>query len=484
MSTKKWISVLACTLALAIGAGAQSPSYDALGAKLEEYFTALAGESPAVQQSECDQIIEACRDSLVRQYVTLRIYEHYLGSKIMGDDAVAVHIADKWLLSGAVPMHTDEDLLNAKVYAEFNRHSLIGMQAPRSSVIAPSGASAVIPHSKASYSAVYFYDTGCTMCKLESARLNTLVESGDFPLSVDAVYVGADEAAWKEFIAAHPRFSHYWDPEKKGDWQRLWGVLKTPQLVLVSPSGTILGRGLDTPALRILLSKEFSRGYTWGEKSQMERYDQLFSSIGPNPSVDDILSVADYLAARTFGEGDVESFRQCEGDLLYYISSKRTENFQDALIPFIQKYIEIPDVWEADSAPVQMAAILKDLYQRAPVGSQIPDITVPGILRRRPCLFSKDGKEDLYNMSKLGGKHTYVLFYSNSCPCCKEQLEAIDRLVASKGGVRVLLVNMDQVMASDQTLGLQLLDRFDLTVLPFALEMDGKGKIVHRYVQF
>ena len=38
-----------------------------------------------------DRVLELLRS---RQYVALKIYDHYLQSRIMGDDGVAVHLAD------------------------------------------------------------------------------------------------------------------------------------------------------------------------------------------------------------------------------------------------------------------------------------------------------------------------------------------------------------------------------------------------------
>ena len=100
---------------------AQEDRFAALGAKLDEYFAALAGDPIPVQNAECDFLIESCQDSLTRQFVALKINDHYLNSKIMGDEGVAVHIADTWFIPGKVAMKDDMDLLNAKVSAEFNR---------------------------------------------------------------------------------------------------------------------------------------------------------------------------------------------------------------------------------------------------------------------------------------------------------------------------------------------------------------------------
>ena len=101
-----------------------------LKVKLDEYTAAIAGDSFKTQASECDFLISECKDSLARQFTALYLYDHYLNSRIMGDEAVAVHIVDRWFAPGTVKMKNDLDLLNAKVFADFNRSSLIGEKAP------------------------------------------------------------------------------------------------------------------------------------------------------------------------------------------------------------------------------------------------------------------------------------------------------------------------------------------------------------------
>ena len=190
--------LILCVLALIFATGLRAQEYPQLGAKLDEYFTALAGESAQVQNAECDFLISSCTDSLVRQYVALKIYDHYLNSKIMGDDAVAVHVAREWFLSGKVAMHAQEDLLNAKVFVAFNEHSLIGMDAPFLTLQTPSGDSLRVPAS-GGYSVLYFYDTSCSVCKATTAQLGAFV--ADEPsVTVYAIYVGADAAAFAGII--------------------------------------------------------------------------------------------------------------------------------------------------------------------------------------------------------------------------------------------------------------------------------------------
>ena len=479
---KKLLLVLAACLA-ALSLRAQQ--YPELGAKLDAYYAALVGESAAVQIRECDFLVESCQDSLVRQFVALHIYDHYLRSRIMGDDAVAVHMVDRWFAGGDIPMHSETDLLNAKVYAEFNRSSLVGAQAPAVRLKDPSGAWQELPR-KGEYGVLYFYDTGCATCKVETARLKALVAEKRWDVPVYAVYVGADAQAWEAYRKDFDGVVHLWDPEMESDWQRLYGVLKTPQMVLVGADGLVAGRGLDTPALRILLERSFSpETYVYGEPAQLEQLSRLFDVYGDTLRTQDVLDVADYLAARTFGEGDVDAFKQVTGDLLYYLSSRKTEACRDAVAPFVERFIRVPDVWTSAADTLQvlsLADMLCELSSRTPVGEPVPDLAVPGVLRRKPCLFSRDGKEGLFKLRKLKGSPAYVVFYSAGCGACAELLARVDSLVQASRRTRVLLVDMDAVMTDLPELAGQLLDTFDLSGLPFVLELDRKGIVRHRYV--
>ena len=480
---RKFLALLAVCL-LSIGLRAQS--YDELGAKLEEYFAALAGESAAVQNAECDFLIESSQDSLVRQYIALKIYDHYLQSRIMGDEAVAVHVAEKWFLSGAIPMHSDGDLLNAQVYVMFNKNSLIGMPAPSITLKDIAGKEAKIP-AAAGYSVIYFYDTSCSTCKLETPRLRQLMDEGQFPLTVYAVNVGDQAEDWEKYRENLPGAIHLWDPEHESDWQIQYGVLQTPKLFLIGPQGEILGRGLDTPALKMLLEKEFSvKPYVYGEPDQMERYSRLFASFGDTLSTAGILEMADYLASRTLGEGKVQAFKQTAGDLLYFLSSQRGEAYREAIGPFVEKYIRPGEIWNTpeDKAQVlSLADLMLDFSSRSPVGSLVPDVQVPGTLRRKGCLFVRGTREGIFSLRKLKGNPAYVVFYSPGCSSCKETLAAVDSLVKKDRKVRVLLVDMDALFSDDQEKATQLLDTFDLSALPFVLELAPDGTVQRRYVQ-
>ena len=480
---KRLLTALAA-LFVAFTLSAQDERFEALGAKLEEYFAALAGDPIAVQNAECDFLIESCKDSLTRQFVALKIYDHYLNSKIMGDEGVAVHVVDTWFIPGKVAMHSDLDLLNAKVFAEFNRQAQLGDPAPAFTVQDETGETVTLPV-KGEYTVLYFYDTSCSTCRIETPRLVQFLRDTDFPLKAVAFNTGDDDEAWAHYRATSldvPGMIHVWDPEMESDYQRKYGVLQTPRMFLIAPDGTVVGRGLDTPALQMLVDKYSGKeGYVYGTREGTSLYEKVFAGYGDDLKPEDVLDVAAYVAERTYGEGDSESFKHMEGDLLYYLSSQTGETFKEGTKLFIDKYIlGVPDVWNKDEDAAQvvsMAKMMKELLERTPVGSNVPDLKVHGTLLRKPCLFRKGAKDGVFSLRKAD----YIVFYTSVCGRCEETLAAARTLADNKS--KVLLVNLDTLTDTHPEEATLLLDTFDLSGLPYVLQLGPSGVVQHRYLQ-
>lgn len=482
--------ILIC-LSYCVPAIAQAPDslqFAALDSMMDEYFAALAGEPAEAQKGECDFLIESCRDSAVRQHVALKIYGHYVQSRIMGDDAVAVHVADKWLLSGLIAMKSDIDLMNARIFADFNRSSLIGMKAPELSLTEYGGGivnlfgEETLPRK----TVLYFYDTGCPSCKMETTLLEALLQSGKYDIDLYAVCAGIDENAWKDHIAGHFTESgarNFIDIGSESDFQRKYGVLKTPKIYLIDRDCTILGRGLDTGALEILLrSIEERDNYIYGSEASAEMFNALFSSLGASPGAEEIMQTADYIASRTLGSGDRESFRRLGGDLLYYLAGSPGEAYRTATESFIDKYVLTDgSVWTSPSDSLQVigfASMLKSLAAKAPAGSPVPDIKLPGTLRKGRCT-----RKGSFRTGKLHGSPSLIIFYTRGCGNCEEILAAADRLLADKSRrrMKILLVDMDDLSANYPATAEKALEAFDLSVLPFVIETDSGGIVTRKY---
>ena len=466
---------------------ADSLARAALGERLKEYYKAIERESLDIQAGECDFLIESVRDSLLRQFVALDIYNHYVDSPLMGAENIAVYVYDKWFDTGKVNMKSEAERITAKVYAEFNRQSLIGKKAPAIMLEAFDGTQVDIygpEDTSKKYRIIYFYDTDCSKCKLETILLKNLLSVKDYPVDLYAIYAGSNREAWTKYISESlivPSAKHFWDPSFESDFQRKYGVLQTPRMFLVGPDGVIVGRGLDARALETLLDAIFAeKKLEYGGPESEALFDGIFAASHGRPSVGEVKGIADYIYDRTLGRGDTLMFRQMSGDYLYYLASRSGEGFKEGLKYHIDKNLSgQTSVWRSadDSLKiVGFAQIMSDLLSKSLPGSKISAIKVPGEL----YTLNKQRAVKV-RLDKVGKKLNTIIFYTEGCEvCAAEKKNALEGIIDRK--VAVLMVNMDKIFADDPTLASQLMDAFDLSSLPFIIQTDSSGTILRRYI--
>lgn len=467
----------------------------ALSEKLEEYFAAIEREGTAVQIEESDFLIESTQDSLVRQFIALKIYDHYLNSPVMGSEAVAVHVADKWFLPGKVKMKSDIDLINAQVYADFNRESLVGKKAPSLTMQSLDGTEVSLFGTSAPqrFSILYFYDTDCSKCRIQTILLRNVLEDNDYPVDVYAVYSGDDKAGWEAYAARQLAIDadkvnviHLWDPSLDSDFQRKYGVLQTPRMYLVRPDGIIAGRGLDAEALYLMLRDIFKEvELAYGSDESAKLFDGIFASEDGtvSPSTERVADLAGYIEASTLPKGDTLMFRQLSGDLLYYLATRSGEGVKEGLKHLIDKNIYgQPDAWDSQDDSLKVvgfADIMNDLLSKARPGTVVPSLKVPAEM-----ISKNKSKSGTFNLRKLRGDRNIILFYTEGCEMCKGEKAAIRELIAQDVKMRAIFVNVDQIMASDPSLADKLFGSFDLSSLPYIILTDRKGVISRRYLSY
>ena len=473
---------------------ADTSNFSALRQKLAEYYDAMKAESLSVQAAECDFLIETATDPLLRQFIAQDIYDHYVSSPLMGAENVAVHVFDRWFAEGGLEMSSPEAFADAKVYADFNRQSLVGAHAPGLSMEGIDGAVVNLfgPDSAGKYSVLYFYDVDCSKCKLETRLLNALFAAKDYPLHFYPIYVGDNRTAWQSYVSENFSASyspdmtviHMWDPSLESDFQRNYGVTKTPRLFLIGPDGIVLGRGLDAQALELMLDELLSeKSLEYGSRESEILFDGIFAMSSGKPSTGEVKGIADYICDRTLGNRDTLMFRQLAGDYLYYLSSHSGEGFKEGMRYHIDKNIlSQGDVWTSPDDSLKVvgfARIMSDLLSKAMPGTYIQSVKVPGELYT-----SGDTevvrREKNVRLDKLKGDENIIIFYTEGCEVCAAEKEAALKQISGK--TKVFMVNVDSIMASDPALASRLMDTFDLSSLPYIIMTDRSGKVLRRYL--
>lgn len=224
--------------------------FSRLESMVREYTAAIAAESTGSKENECDFLISSLDDPQLKGKLAETLFNIYRTSPLMGDESVAIYIWDEWLKDRKVPLPDDEAYSDARIFAEFNRESQLGLKAPELQLRKPCGGRLTVPR-RGRPAVFYFYDTSCGKCKLMNSVISQTLSSWHTPVDFFAVYVGMDKASWKEFRKKFRisnrkiRTVHLWDPDMDTDLVRLYGVLSTPKLFLINSDGRIIGRRLE-----------------------------------------------------------------------------------------------------------------------------------------------------------------------------------------------------------------------------------------------
>lgn len=488
---KRLIIILLASLSLSLTSHAQqldSAKRVLLDEKLSEYVAAIEMAGADVQKEECDFLIGSSTDSLVRQHVALRLYDHYMSSKVMGAEAVAIHIFDTWFLPGKVSMGDDIDLMNARVYADFNRQSQIGCKAPELTMESIDGEVVTLFRAGESvangdrHSVLFFYDTSCAKCKVESVLLSHLLEDEDYPVDFYSIYTGDNREAWEAYVAekfdfptSKTKVVHLWDPTLDSDFQRKYGILQTPRMFLIRPDKVIKGRGLDTYALAMMLNEILARpDLDYGDPRTEQFFDQVVAMSG-------VRNAVEAFAESQLHAGDTTMCRQLLGDFLYYLAPKTGQDVKEGTKYLIDEYIlGRNDIWKSSDDSLKVigfAEIMDELLSKAAPGSRIAGIKVPGELLTKGKV-----KDKTMNLRKIRGSENVIIFHTTGCHICAAEIAAAHELAADRNSrTKVFLINVDDVLASDPALASRLFDLFDLSTLPFIITTDKKGIIQSRY---
>lgn len=249
-------------LALFCGLGLhaqQVPTGALLDSLVLKYVEAIQPESVETKQGECDFLIGSVRDSLMRRQIALSLFNYYREAPVMGDEAVAIYVFDKWFASGKMSFPGEFEKLDAEMFCNMNRNTLLGMDAPVLSARKPCGGRIKVP-AKGGTTILWFYDTACSKCRVEAKVLPSVLEqSVDFPVTLVAFYSGQSRKDWREFRRSFKvanrnlKIVHCWDPSVDSDYLRLYGVISTPKMYMVAPEGSVIGRRLEVESLQQLL---------------------------------------------------------------------------------------------------------------------------------------------------------------------------------------------------------------------------------------
>lgn len=243
--------------------------------RLDFFFQKMVVPAPDTIIKYADRVIERARkDEEMFRYVTEYFFQHYQKSEIVGHDAIVVHLADKYYLSGLAPWANKEYKDKIKERADKMRPNLIGKVAPELMLQTHENTYVSLLKTPAEFTILTFWEPSCGHCKKEIPQLWTLYEKyRDRGVVVFAVYTQYKRAEWDKYLEEH----HYdwvnaWDGIEGNDEQgkpttfslgtnfrSLYDVYSTPTLYLLDKSKKIIAKRISIETLEKILEDEFKK---------------------------------------------------------------------------------------------------------------------------------------------------------------------------------------------------------------------------------
>lgn len=226
--------------------------------KIKQYLDKLTPQTPDSINISTDLIIEKGRaNEEVFKYLVNWITYTYESSKIMGMDAVFVHLVNKYHAKKQTPWIDSTQLYKVINRAYILEPLLIGKKAPAVVMIDTLGKEISLYNVKARYTILLFWDENCGHCKKEMPKVIELykkLKSKD--VQVFAYETEDSPKLWKKFIKDNNlNFINGYQPDqyKRAVTKKIYDIYSTPVIYLLDENKIIKAKRIDVEQLGNLI---------------------------------------------------------------------------------------------------------------------------------------------------------------------------------------------------------------------------------------
>lgn len=217
--------------------------------KLATFFTGVLIQDNDSIIKEIDLLIDRVKNNKeMYKYVIWWVTNHYETSKIMGQDEIFVHMAEKYYAGNLCPWVTQTTVDNMAKRANQLKAILIGAKAPE--LIMPDTNSVFIsnyaPHAK--FTIMWFWDSDCGHCKIETPKLRDFynAQKDSLGLEVYAISTDPDLARWKKYIVENKlTWINVGGNTANIDFRKVYDIYSTPVMFILDENKNIIAKRLS-----------------------------------------------------------------------------------------------------------------------------------------------------------------------------------------------------------------------------------------------
>ena len=234
--------------------------------KMDQYLNKLTAKHPDSINVSADILVKLSKaNGDIFQYVVSYITSTYERSKIMGMDAVFVHMVENYYITNQCDWVDSTQLVKIADRAQKIAPNLIGREASefldfygRPFMKDTLGKSHTLQGIEANYTLLVFYGPTCGHCKKEIPKikneLDSLIETG-LSIKTFAVATEFNKSEWKDFI--NTKNTGEWinvsdinhddegNPVASSDWRDKYDIYSTPVIYLLDMNKKIIAKRIS-----------------------------------------------------------------------------------------------------------------------------------------------------------------------------------------------------------------------------------------------
>ncbi|MEZ4959060.1 MAG: redoxin domain-containing protein [Saprospiraceae bacterium] len=233
--------------------------------KIDHYVNKMTVQHPDSINVAVDKILEKVRPAEETfKFYLIHFLNEYAKSKIVGMDAVYVHIVKKYYATGQAPWTEEEQLKKILDNADKLEPLLIGKIAPNIEMETQDGQKMQLHDFKSPMTVLFFWDPDCGHCKKSMpdmvkfakdykdkgvavfaicTSLVTRDDNGDFSMKeVDKCWSTIKDREMDVFF-------NYVDPYHRSRYKTVYDIRSTPQIYVLDTDKTILSKRIGAEQL-------------------------------------------------------------------------------------------------------------------------------------------------------------------------------------------------------------------------------------------
>ena len=244
--------------------------------KMDQYLDKLTAKHPDSISISADILVEKARaNKKIFQYVVSYITSTYERSKIMGMDAVFVHMVENYYITNQCDWVDSTQLVKIADRAQKIAPNLIGREASefldfygRPFMKDTLGIVHTLQEINADYTVLIFFGPTCGHCKKEIPKvkhdIDSLIGTG-YDIKTFAVATEFDKKEWKKFINAQKtgdwlnvsdiNHDDEGNPVASSDWRDKYDIYSTPVIYLLDKEKKIIAKRITHKQLVEIISR-------------------------------------------------------------------------------------------------------------------------------------------------------------------------------------------------------------------------------------